>query len=182
MSDRRLGLFVLLSVCLFAITLFVAVNWTSHQTAPANSLAAGDTAVLCHSVNGLPDPNCTPGVVDPRVTQDNISTTICVSGYTKTVRPPAGYTHDLKVRQIRDYGYADTNLASYEEDHLISLELGGHPTDPKNLWPQPRSGDHPASQKDQIENLLRARVCSGAMTLAAAQAAIASNWESVPTS
>jgi hypothetical protein len=123
---------------------------------------------------------CTPGVVDSRVTQDNIATTICVSGYTKTVRPPASYTHDLKVRQIVEYGYTDTNLASYEEDHLISLELGGHPTDPKNLWPQPRSGDYPASKKDQVENLLHGKVCAGAMTLAAAQAAIAKNWESIP--
>jgi hypothetical protein len=28
------------------------------------------------------------------------------------------------------------NPKDYEEDHLISLELGGAPRDPKNLWPQ----------------------------------------------
>jgi hypothetical protein len=132
----------------------------------------------CSSVGGLPDPVCTPGVVDSRVTQDNIYTTICVRGYTKTVRPPASYTHDLKVRQIAEYGYADRSLASYEEDHLIPLELGGHPTDPKNLWPQPRAGEYPAAKKDLVENALHARVCAGAMTLAAAQAAISTNWAS----
>src|SRR5216683_2609243 len=26
--------------------------------------------------------------------------------------------------------------AHYEEDHLVSLELGGHPRDPRNLWPE----------------------------------------------
>ena len=135
----------------------------------------------CNSIDGLPDPICTPGVVDPRVTQSNISTTICVRGYTTTVRPPVSYTQDLKVRQIAEYGYADTSLADYEEDHLIPLELGGHPTDPKNLWPQPRSGNHPASLKDQVENSLRSKVCAGAMTLAAAQSAIALNWESIPS-
>jgi hypothetical protein len=108
--------------------------------------------------------------------QENISTTICVRGYTKTVRPPASYTNDLKIRQIAEYGYADRSVSSYEEDHLIPLELGGHPTNPKNLWPQPRSGNHPASMKDSVENSLHSKVCSGSITLAVAQAAIASNW------
>ena len=107
---------------------------------------------------------------------------MAVRGYAKTVRPPPSYTHDLKVRQITEYGYADTKLADFEEDHLIPLELGGHPTDPHNLWPQPRSGNYPASMKDLVENSLHNKVCAGAMKLAAAQAAIASNWESIPTS
>src|SRR5712692_4628034 len=83
----------------------------------------------CHSIGGLPDPLCTPGVADPRVTQDNIHATICVAGYTITVRPPSSYTDALKQQQISQYGYWDTSLADYEEDHLIPLELGGHPTD-----------------------------------------------------
>ena len=34
--------------------------------------------------------------------------------------------------------YADTNpISDYEEDHLIPLELGGSPTSPLNLWPEP---------------------------------------------
>src|SRR3981081_57184 len=136
----------------------------------------------CHSVDGLPDPVCTPRAVDSPVTQDTLSNTICVRGYTPTVRPLSPYTHDLKVRQIAEYGYADTSLAAYEEDHLIPLELGGHPTDPKNLWPQPRNGNHPAAQKDLAENALHAKVCGGAMTLAAAQAAIATNWASISLS
>ena len=28
-------------------------------------------------------------------------------------------------------------MSDYQEDHLISLELGGNPTDPRNLWPEP---------------------------------------------
>jgi hypothetical protein len=77
-------------------------------------------------------PRATPGFADPRVTQANIQTTICVSGYTAKVRPLSLYTRLLKQRQIKEYGYVDTNLADYEEDHLIPLELGGHPTDPRN--------------------------------------------------
>ena len=178
MSERRLALFVLLSVCLLAITLGVASAWHSHELLHAQP-AIVVASTHCHSVNGLPDPICTPGVVDQRVTQANISTTICVRGYTKTVRPPLSYTHDLKVIQIAEYGYADTSLADYEEDHLIPLELGGNPTDRKNLWPQPRSGTYPASMKDLIENSLHTKVCAGVLTLAAAQAAIATNWPSL---
>ena len=37
----------------------------------------------------LPDPACTPGAIDPAVTQADIATTICRTGYTATVRPPA---------------------------------------------------------------------------------------------
>jgi hypothetical protein len=104
--------------------------------------------------------------------------TICVHGYTKTVRPPAAYTDSLKKQQISDYGYTDTNPTNYEEDHLVPLELGGHPTDPKNLWPQPRSGAYPAAAKDRLENALHAKVCSGLVTLAAAQTAIVRYWVS----
>ncbi len=129
-------------------------------------------------MNGLPDPICTPGVADPRVSQANIQTTICVSGYTAKVRPSTPYTNALKVEQIKQYGYADTNPADYEEDHLIPLALGGHPTDPKNLWPEPRSGDEGATQKDGVENSLHNKVCVGLITLAAAQAAIAKDWQS----
>jgi hypothetical protein len=133
---------------------------------------------VCHSLSGLPDPICTPGVADPHVTQANIITTICVSGYTTKVRPPTAYTDPLKTEQIKAYGYSDTNLADYEEDHLIPLEIGGNPTDPKNLWPEPRNGAYPATKKDGVENSLHNKVCSGLTTLVAAQVAIAKNWES----
>jgi hypothetical protein len=176
LSQRLVGLFLLLSICVIAIAVGAVLAWNSRQVWVASPAHVVAVSTPCNSVDGLPDPICTPGVVDPRVRQDNLSTTICSRGYTKTVRPPVSYTNDLKVRQIAEYRYADTRLAGYEEDHLIPLELGGHPTDPKNLWPQPRTGIHPASMKDSVENSLHAKVCAGAMSLAAAQAAIASNW------
>src|SRR5436309_7293832 len=79
--------------------------------------------------SGLPDPERTPGIPNPEVTQDNIHQTICVSGWTKTIRPPTKYTNELKLKQIEEYGYTDKNPANYEEDHLISLQHGGHPID-----------------------------------------------------
>lgn len=182
----RLVLLVLFTICLVALAFGIALAWQSLVWSPAppvassgisNPTASPQQAGECHTTNGLPDLVCTPGVVDTRVTQENIHSTICVSGYTKTVRPSTRYTDSLKVEQIKAYGYSDTALADYEEDHLIPLELGGHPTDPKNLWPEPRSGAHTATAKDGIERSLHSRVCGGLMTLAAAQLAIATNWE-----
>jgi hypothetical protein len=111
------------------------------------------------------DPVRTPGVLNPDVMQANIRTTICKRGWTRTVRPPVDYTNALKRRQMRSYHELGP-AAGYQEDHLISLELGGHPTDPRNLWPEPYPR---AAAVDELENELNAKVCSGALTLAAAQ-------------
>jgi hypothetical protein len=111
------------------------------------------------------DPVRTPGVLNPDVSQATIASTICVHGWTRTIRPPTEYTNALKRQQLREYGLTGP-LSAYQEDHLISLELGGHPTDPRNLWPEPYPR---ASEVDRVENDLNAKVCSGALTLAAAQ-------------
>ncbi|MEI8104393.1 MAG: hypothetical protein WCH31_00950 [Actinomycetes bacterium] len=109
----------------------------------------------------------TPGAINPDVTQSTIRSTICVRGWTATVRPPSAFTSALKLRQMETYGETGPPSA-YQEDHLISLELGGSPTDPRNLWPEPYPR---AAQVDQIENALNHRVCAGEMRLADAQAA-----------
>ena len=129
----------------------------------------------------LPDPSCQPGSNNPDVTQSTIGTTICVSGWTATVRPASSYTTALKITQIAEYGYSDTSTADYEEDHLIPLELGGAPKAATNLWPEPRSGSKTAANKDTIENKLKAAVCAGTTTLAKARKAIATNWPTALT-
>ena len=111
------------------------------------------------------DPTRTPGVLNPDVTQGNINATICVRGWTRTIRPPTSYTNALKEKQMREYGVGGS-ASDYQEDHLISLELGGHPTDPRNLWPEPYPR---ASAVDSIENDLNSKVCSGDLTLESAQ-------------
>ncbi len=111
------------------------------------------------------DPVRTPGVLNPDVTQANIGSTVCRAGWTRTVRPPTELTNALKRRQMRAYGEHGA-LSAYQEDHLISLELGGDPTDPRNLWPEPYPR---AAAMDQIENELNHAVCTGAMSLAEAQ-------------
>ena len=125
----------------------------------------------------LPDPKVTPGYLNPAVTQATISKTICVSGYTATIRPTASYTTKLKLKQLRAGPYkSDLGAASVEEDHLISLEIGGHPTDERNLWPQHWSEPMGAKQKDHLENTLKKMVCAKQITLADAQHMISTDW------
>lgn len=124
----------------------------------------------------LPDQLLTPGAIDNAITQSNIQTTICVRGYTKSVRPPVYYTNSLKKKQIRDYGYADINTTHYEEDHLIPLSIGGNASDPANLWPQPRISEWNAEKKDILEFKLYKLVCEGTVTLDDARHQISTNW------
>jgi hypothetical protein len=70
------------------------------------------------------------------------------------------------------YGFTGS-AGNYEEDHLIPLELGGSPTSPKNLWPEPGASPNP---KDSVESAADHAVCTGQLTLAAAQQAIATDW------
>ncbi|MBV9659590.1 MAG: hypothetical protein JO337_00370 [Acidimicrobiales bacterium] len=139
-----------------------------------------------HAVGGynLPDPQCTPGAIDPRVTQADIDSTVCrPGGYTASVRPPEAMTNAYK--RLAEAAYSDpAPPSSMELDHLVPLELGGA-SDTRNLWPEPDQG-RPAqfdsrapfgiNAKDGVEGRLHDAVCAGQVTLAAAQAAIASDW------
>ena len=127
---------------------------------------------------GLPNPQVTPGAINPAVNQSNIHSTICESGYTKTIRPSSSYTNRIKHSQL-DSGYnyrGDTNASDYEEDHLVPLEVGGNPSSIKNLFPQPWLVTWNAGKKDRLENKMHSLVCSGAISLAAAQKVFKTNW------
>jgi hypothetical protein len=151
----------------------------SPHPAPTGNLSvppappAGSCHVRTDNGQPLPDASCTPGATNRDVTEANLNETVCRSGWTKTVRPPASYTDALKREQITAYGYTDTNPRSYEEDHLISLEIGGAPADPHNLWPEPGASPN---AKDPIENQLNTALCGGLVHLADVQHAIATDW------
>jgi len=134
-------------------------------------------AGTCHyrtAVNGdtLPDPTCTPGATNPKVTQDTLAETICKTGYTKSIRPPRDILAAEKQANAASYGYTGS-LSDIEYDHLIPLEVGGDPNDARNLWVEPGASPNP---KDGIEHKLHQRVCAGMVSLAAAQQAIATDW------
>jgi hypothetical protein len=122
----------------------------------------------------IPDA-ATPGATDPAVTQANIHETICIPGYSRTVRPPSYYTSRLKHRQLAAEGIFG-QMRAYEEDHLIPLAVGGAPRDVRNLWPEPRFGFWNAEKKDRLEDLMHRRVCEGAISLRTAQDAFRGDW------
>jgi hypothetical protein len=113
-----------------------------------------------------------PGAADSRVTQDNVQTTICRRGYTASIRPPAKAAHTIKLRLFRQQ-HLDGVLSDYTLDHLIALEIGGHPTAVGNLWLQPV---RESLAKDADERRLHRAVCAGRMTLVAAQAEMIGKW------
>ena len=149
--------------------------------AGGSGLAADDSAAPMPAANTctmrqqdgqpLPDPRCTPGAINPAVTQATINSTICVSGWTKTVRPSTSVTNRMKKLSDTSYGLSTTEKGEY--DHLVSLELGGAPDDPRNLWVEPGKIPNP---KDAVENKLSEAVCSGLIPLTTAQQAIATDW------
>lgn len=129
----------------------------------------------------LPDPNCTPGAVNPSLTLDVLKDR---SFTTKCVRDQAT-TAQEKYKTYRWYGIAKpaNNTGQNqvcELDHLISLEIGGADT-LDNIWPQ--CGPSRVSlerryfkRKDTVENYLAKQVREGNMSLADAQKGISTDW------
>jgi hypothetical protein len=146
-----------------------------RQPAPGSCRARGT------GIYSRPDRHCTPGALNPAVTQATIAVTICRHGWTRSVRPGVSITEPEKLASMRSYG--DRGAASrFEYDHLVPLELGGAVNDARNLWPEP---DYTGAMgfyrnpKDELENTLNRMVCDGRTTLTQAQRAIAVDWVSV---
>jgi len=119
--------------------------------------------------------------LNPDVTEDTIGQTICVPGYTSSVRPSSSYTNSVKAKLLRENGINESMMRYYELDHIVPLALGGHPRKPGNLALQPWDGEHGAIRKDQLERRLQILVCRGALKLSDAQACIAQDWEACDT-
>lgn len=114
-------------------------------------------------------PPAVKGATDPAVTQATIKSTVCVPGYTSTVRAVTEATKKAILSR-------DRATQPSEVDHFISLEIGGSNDPDKNLWAQPYAGKYGARVKDVVETALKREVCSGKMTLVAAQSCITSDW------
>jgi hypothetical protein len=137
--------------------LLVALTGAAALLLAASALPAASTLIL---------PTHTLGARYYKVKQATIWSNVCVKGWTKTIRPPPSYTSAIKKQQLADWGYPDQNPSHYEEDHLISLELGGAPWSKKNLWPEPLSQ---AKKSDPRENAWHKQLCNGTLTLSQAQ-------------
>jgi hypothetical protein len=150
-------------------TVSIAIAGPPPQPSPPPPVTPQPTGGPCHYRAGgaLPDSECTPGVAFAVGTSS-----ICVPGYSRRVRHMAAAT---KRRVFAEYGITSHRPGEYEVDHVIPLELGGSNAI-ANLWPEranPPPGFH---QKDRLENRLHQFVCTGGLSLATAQRAIARNW------
>jgi len=124
-------------------------------------------------INGsFPDHECTPGAVFENVS----TTTICVTGYTKTVRNVSS-SIKRKVYESYDVLYPQPT-GTYECDHLIPLGLGGS-NSIANLFPESALPNPGFKEKDVVENYLRTEVCEGRIDLKDAQKQIANDWVAV---
>jgi hypothetical protein len=136
----------------------------------ATVLLARQTATSGCTRGPNPDRRCSPGAYSAGLTKD----VICSPDFrTSTIRNvPASEKRAVKVAygmQPRSYGSA------LEIDHIISLELGGS-NSIANLFPERAPGYR---AKDKLENRLHDMVCSGEITLRAAQQRIAQDWQTL---
>lgn len=163
-----------------------------NQRPPA-SAAAIPAAGSCHSVDGLPDRSCTPGASNPEILSANQSATICSPAFsTQAIRDkyaPESYMSSIKPKLMAAYGVKGPP-ANYALDHLVALEVGGHPWSIDNLWVENRQFSSPghlstglpgpyAEDKDIVENAMKQRVCGGFFELSDAQYAMATVWSAL---
>ncbi len=141
-----------------------------HQTAQA------PVAQTCHMRGPLPDSRCTPGVLNPDVTQATIGVTICTPGWAAAQRPSTSVTDRIKRERIAVYGMANVDPKTLELDHLAAIEIGGALADPANLWPQVFDGPLGAHTKDVVETATKTAVCRGEMSLTDAQRKMVTDW------
>lgn len=116
-------------------------------------------------------------VLNPDVRQETIQATICVPGYTASVRPSTSYTNGVKAKLLSGQGLPATAAKDYELDHHIPLALGGHPRSLKNLMLQLWEGVDGAKAKDRLERQLQRLVCAGKVPLNVAQRDIYLDWQ-----
>ena len=114
--------------------------------------------------------------LNPDVTQANIGSTICVPGWSASVRPSSSYTGAIKRRLLKQAGLPMSSASKYELDHVVPLSIGGAPRDLKNLRLQLWKGPDGAKAKDVLEVAMHRAVCKRRVTLEAAQSCMAGDW------
>jgi hypothetical protein len=157
-----------------------APTTTPPSTTPQTSTLVGQTVKLAPRTQTSsctpgprPDRQCSPGAYYSGLTRAVLCSSAFRTGSIRNV--PVSEKHEVEV----EYGMVPRSYGrTIEIDHIVSLELGGS-NDIANLYPEPGSGLASYHVKDRLENELHDLVCAGTITLHAAQAGIASNWEAL---
>lgn len=129
----------------------------------------------------LPDPQLTPGTVNPEIEADTsrdrrlldgVEVNICAPDFRS--KPLRRTTEAMKRAVCREYGSPldCPDPKKGEIDHLIPLEIGGQDAI-ANLWWQTSS----QYVKDrQVEDKLPKLICDGKISLQDAQRCVSSDW------
>jgi hypothetical protein len=171
MSKRRLLVAGLLGLCaIVAATSTAAVRGAAIDVGKTVLLAPRTKASGCR-LGADPDRACSPGAYYSKLTKRIICAPAFRTGDVRNV------PQSEKFAVEREYGLEPRLYGRTPEiDHSVSLELGGS-NDIANLFPE-RANAHPGYRaKDKLENALADRVCSGAISLRAAQNGIAAYWQ-----
>jgi len=152
-------------VTTIAAGLLVAL-FTACGTVPPSEAPSQDAQVQVVPVEAL----------NPDVSQATLADTICVPGYTASIRPSTSYTNGVKTKLLREQGLPPSAAPQYELDHRVPLALGGSPRNLANLALQPWDGDDGAKKKDRLERKLQTLVCAGKVGLDEARRAMFFYW------
>ncbi|MDR5739827.1 MULTISPECIES: hypothetical protein [unclassified Caballeronia] len=114
--------------------------------------------------------------LDARVTQATIVDTICVSGYVDRVLPSFEMQMRQKDRLLKQRGVDASFGSEYALDHRMPVILGGSPNSPANLDLRRWEGRAGQRRKERLAVYLKRCVCTGDITLRAAQSAMAGDW------
>jgi hypothetical protein len=122
------------------------------------------------SVGPKPDRACSPGAYDTGLTV----AAICAPGFSRALQSLVHMPDAERQEVALAYGIPGLGGLSHEFDRIVPLALGGS-NDIANVFPQ-RATPPGYHEKDRLEAHLHQEVCGGALTLAAAQRAIATDW------
>lgn len=160
----------------------LGLTCSSEYLAPWQEPVDGSCAVQTHPGSyPLPDARCTPGGINPSVTEDVLRDSRWRTQCTRNCQVDEAGKHAAYAWYgiVRPRHNSGENQAC-ELDHLVPLELGGA-DGLGNIWPECGPDDTTLRQryfklKDRVENYLADEVRAGRMPLAQAQHGIASDW------
>jgi hypothetical protein len=129
------------------------------------ALGAGAQAQQC-KLGPIPDQSagCTPGLA----ASTNEADVCSHAGGTYSQRHRLTQNPETKLEVMTRYGVPFAQAGKFEDDHDLPLCLGGSDS-VANRWPQSRTGDWTAAEKDQLEAFACREVCAGHVPLATAQ-------------
>lgn len=166
--------------CVFAVSALLALVGCANTLQPKDETSWAGNASSYPAKIQVAATVVPSEVLNPDVRQETIDVTICVPGYTASIRPSTSFTNGVKGKLLREAGQPPDAAPEYELDHHVALALGGHPRNLRNLALQRWEGEDGAKKKDVLEKRLQKLVCARpqpALSLAAAQWAIFSDWK-----